>query len=224
MRRHLRSTRIVSALAALAISTTAYAGSVQLAGGWEASWDPALDGLVGILDNGVVDGVQFFQKSAQFLDGPDGGQFPPIEILFTQTDFDAVGTFAILDEIITNSTGSPWTGFQIEVNGDGAVFDPAATLVSGGPAPVGWTIEPFNQAQFVNGNTRLDIFDGVVADGGLWFPGDGVTDGDLFINITPGNGDEVPFVEFTLIETPTPEPATAALLVICLAACRRRRA
>ena len=160
MQNQVRLTGLIGAIAALVVSTAAYAGSVDLAGGWRASWDPALDGLVDILDNGSVAGATFFQKTAEFLDGSVNGIFPSIEITFTQIDADAVGTLVIQDEIITNSTGEDWTDFHLEVNGGDAAFDPIATANSPGPLPIGWAIAPFQQAQFANGDTLLDIFEG----------------------------------------------------------------
>ncbi len=38
-----------------------------------------------------------------------------IPITFTQIASDAVGQIVINDEVITNSTGSDWTGFQFQL-------------------------------------------------------------------------------------------------------------
>lgn len=212
-------------LALAMTARTANAGSVQLSTGWLASWDDSLNGLVDIVDVAQVGNIGFIQKAAQFLEGPDGsGVFPSIEILFTQTAANAVSTFVIQDELLTNMTGADWTDFHMELVGSGAAFDPVATANSPGPAPIGFTIDPFLQAQFVNGDTRLDIFDGLVADGSTWNPGSGVSDGDLFFDVVTTDGISAPFAQFTLIETPTPEPATAVLLMTgALAVCYRRR-
>jgi MYXO-CTERM domain-containing protein len=66
---------------------------------------------------------------------------------------------------------------------------------------------------------RLDIAGGVIPDGGTWFPGDGATDGQLWIHI----GNVTPSTLFVLKETPTPAPGALALLGISVLAGGRRR-
>jgi hypothetical protein len=221
----------------LALSTTAtYSGTVPLSGpgfdcGWSASWDASLDGLVDVVAQGQVGGICVIEKAAEFTQGPSllTGLFPSIVITFTQTTQNAAPVIAINDEILTNSTGVLWTDFHMIIVDDGdAVFDPAATAASGGGGPIGWTIGPqFTNAAFSDGDTRLDIFDGPgVPDGTQWFPGDGATNGELFVNLATHDidGGEAPLV-WSLKETPTPEPGTLALLALGggLAAARRRR-
>ncbi len=208
----------------------AQAGFVDLAGGWRASWDASLDPFVDIQDNGVVNAqgvqVQVIQKSAEFTQGPQiGGLFPSIPITFTQTDPNAVNFIAIDDEIITNSTGVDWTDFHFEIlDGNDAFFDDVRTANSGGGPPIGFFIEPFQQATFSPDLQELDVFDGVVPSGTQWFPGDGATDGQLWMSMNTGDGVNTPFTTFTLKETPTPTPGAMALLGLGgLAAARRRR-
>ena len=211
------------------VAVPAHAGTVDIGGGWSASWPASLDGLVAITDHNVNSVVVvpntggqtgvIFQKTAEFTQGPVLGVFPTIPITFTQTAVNAAEWLIIDDEIITNSTGVDWTDFHmLLVDGGNAVFDPART--TGGDGPIGWTIDPFQQAQFTTPEL-LDIWDGVVPNGTQWNPGDGATDGLLFIDVTLGG--EGNFTTFTLKETPTPEPASLALMLIGGAMVLRRR-
>jgi hypothetical protein len=175
---------------------------------------------------GVVGDAVFIQKSAEFTQAPVNGIFPAIPIVFRQTDANAVTNIVIDDEIITNSTGEDWYDFHMVLLDSGnAFFDPDATMNSGGGGPIGWTISPFTQASFSADLTELNISGGVVTAGSSWFPGDGVDNGQLWINVTPGDGETVPFTVFTLKEYPTiPAPSAVVLITLgglCLG--RRRR-
>jgi hypothetical protein len=69
---------------------------------------------------------------------------------------------------------------------------------------------------------------GVLADGATWFLCDGVSNGELAIEILNlGDGTTTPFTTFTLKETPTPvpEPSTGLLVggVLLVLGLRRRR-
>jgi len=206
--------------AAVSLPATVHAGSVNLCGGaagWTASWDNSLDGLVQIIAadcSQLANGRVFIEKSAEFT------TLQGIPIVFTQTAVTNVIRLIIEDEIITNSTGQPWTSFNMVLTGP-AVFDPAATAASGGPAPIGFSISPFTAAAFSNANTRLDISGGVLNAGGIWFPGGGISDGELHIVATPNPG--APFASFTLTETPVPEPTALAMMVIGAITVVRRR-
>jgi MYXO-CTERM domain-containing protein len=207
---------------ALAFAAPASAGFIDLSGGWRATWDDSLDGLVDIVDNGVTDGAQFIQKSAEFRQGSEGGIFPSIPIVFQQIREDASEWIVIDDEIIFNNTGEDWTGFQFDLVDDGnAVFDPVRTAASGGGGPIGFSIAPFTTAEFSDDLQRLDIGGGTLSDGDFWFPGDGGDDGQLWIDVVVGAMGE--FTVFTLKETPVPGPAALALLALGGVATRRRR-
>ena len=215
---------VVVAGGSMFIAATSQAGVTVFGNtGWQAEWDASLDGLVDIEFNGTASNAIFIQKSAEFTQGPDiFGFFPSIPIVFRQVALSSITHIVINDEIITNSTGAAWTDFHMDIldNGD-AAFNPGLTALSGGAGPIGFTIEPFTVASFANANTQLNISGGTVPNGGIWFPGDGVSDGQLWIDVFSGGPGD--FTVFTLKETPTPTPGVLALLGLAGLAGRSRR-
>ena len=203
---------------ALCVAPAAQAGSIVLGdSGWEAIWDSSLDGLVDIQVDVVTDDAVFIEKSAEFTQGPGPAGFPTIPIVFRQIAFPAVTQIVINDEIITNSTGVDWTGFNMTLLDSGnATFNPGLTNASGGG--LGFSTSPFVNQAFGDDNTAFTVDGGVVAAGDIWFPG---LTGELYIDVIPQT--EAPFTLFTLKETPTPEPATGVVLMLTAAACIRRR-
>ena len=198
------------------------AGMVDIGGNWRASWDPSLDPYVSISANGVINDVVYIEKSAEFIQGPVGGIFPSIAVVFQQTGASAVTNIVLDDEIITNSTGVDWIDFHFEIlNGTDAQFNPTATGNSGGGPPIGWSISPFKQAAFTGNLMGLDAWDGVVPDGSLWFPGDGATNGQLWIDVLSKTSS--PYTVFTVKEAPTPEPSTLSLVGLCALGILRKR-
>ena len=137
----------------------------------------------------------------------------PISIKFEQRLADAVDVIRIAEEAVTNLTGVPWTDYHwklIDVTGGVAFFD---------------TTDPgnFSVSPFTNKNLQSDLLEadgGVVPAGGLFAPGYG--SGPLYI-VTDPAGQQM--VNFTLVQYPTPEPATMSVLVLGAAALliRRRR-
>lgn len=222
-----RSTLVIASVMGLAAAGSAQAGIQIIGGGWQASWDNSLDPFVDINPDGVsTDGTTvFFEKVAQFTQGPVNGIFPSIAIVFSVIPGytgPIANKLVINDEVITNSTGTAWTDFHMDVLDHGeVVFDPVATAASGGGGPIGFSINPFTQAAFADGNTRLDIWGGVVPSGTQWFPGSGASDGQLWINVNNVSSNTL----FVLKETPTPAPGALALLgLAALVGSRRRRA
>ncbi len=228
--------RVFAAAVLLSVGAApAFGGQILLDGvggssGWKASWDASLDPFVSIAVDLVTPGAVFIEKSAEFIQGPGPGGFPTIPITFTQLVPGAVGQIVINDEIITNSTGTDWTDFHFEIlNSGDAVFNPALTNASAGGS--GFFTSPFDNQMFAPDNLSfwVDGFglgaggsDAVVADGTQWFPGNGATDGELFIDVVPQP--VAPFTVFTFKETPTPEPTTLSLLAFgALLLLRRRR-
>lgn len=211
-------------LLVLAITCAAgQAGTVDLGSGWQASWDVSLDGSVNVETLLSTDDTLVIKKTATFTQGPEGGVFPSIPIVFRQIAVQAATSIVIDNEVLTNATCVPWMDFHFDLLDDGdAVFDPQATANSGGPAPIGWRIDPFTSAAFAANNVRLDVWGGVVDCNQQWWPGMGTDGGQLWIDVTPGS-EPTDYTLFTLKETPTPEPGVLSLLALGGAVLLRRR-
>lgn len=189
---------------------------MNLSGGWQASWDSALDPYLDLNDHGLTNGdtALVIEKTAQFINGPVAGIFPSIDITFTQISPTAVANIIIQDEIITNLTGTAWTDFHMDLLGSPNVsFNPGLSA--------GFSVSPFTSSSFTNSNTTFNAFGGVVAHGATWQPG--VGPGSLWINITGISPTSE--ISFVLSERPTPAPSAIAVLTLAgLAGTRRRRA
>lgn len=219
--------------AGVALSSAAPAalgGTIVLGGsGWQAQWAPSLDPYVQIVFDSFDGSTLYIQKAAQFIQGPGPGGFPSIPIQFQQIAFPAATRIVINDESIFNSTGVAWTDFHFELVDSGdAVFNPALTNASAGGS--GFNTSPFDNQSFGAGNTTFDVngfglgpggTDAIVPNNSGWFPGSGASDGQLYIDVTVRA--QQPYTVFTLKETPTPEPATLALLLLGSAMLWRRR-
>jgi hypothetical protein len=213
----------------LALPGTARAVTLSLgASGWSVIIEDSLypDFLDVALDNdhSAPDAV-FIEKFANFAQGPVNGVFPTIPLLFMRTSPTAVSHIVIDDEIIINNTGVDWTDFHMTLLGCTAEFDPAMTLASGGGGPIGFTIEPFTTAAFSSHDgmvDRLDIAGGVVANGNAWFPGNGASNGQLWINTNDTSFfalKETPAYTYTVI----PLPAAAWMGLTMLAGIASRK-
>jgi hypothetical protein len=191
----------------LAGARPALAGTVVFEGtGWQAQWDASLDGLVDVDFIDVIGDTIFIQKAAEFTQPPTNNTHTPVVISFQQTGPSTISSIVIDDEIVTNSTGVAWTGFVMSVNnapGGGVSFNPVMTAGSGGGGPIGFSIDPFTTAEFVDGDRRLNISGGVLADDEIWFPGGGGNDGQLWINVQ--SGPEGDFSSFSFSEQPVSE-------------------
>lgn len=220
---------VIAAVAVFALAALpAPAAILNLGGGWQASWDGSPDD-VDIQPTPYEAGKPLFiEKFVNFYQKPSvDGVYAPILIYFQQISPSAATQIVIDDEGLVNSTGVTWTDFHMELidTTGGTVFDPAMTAVSGGTGPIGFSIAPFQLAVFSGGARKLDIWGGQVPSGTTWTPGSGASDGQLWINVTPGPNNSG---SFTLVEVPTttgtPEPATLSLLALSgLAVLRRRR-
>jgi hypothetical protein len=222
----VRTSWIASIALACGLAASTHAGTAVLGeSGWQAEWDASLDGRVEVDFIDVIGNTIFIQKAAEFTDAPVDGMFAFIGITFRQVGASSVDSIVIDDEIISNSTGATWTGFVMKVMNGTTTFDPAQTAASGGGGPIGFSIDPFTTATFASENHKLRISGGLLADGETWFPGGSANDGQLWINVTSGSGDDMGV--FTLKERPTAEiiPAPSAVLTIAglLGLARRRR-
>lgn len=191
---------------ALTSATPAGAYTFAIGGGWEVVVDDAWYdlGLVDLTTDAVnADSVEI-QKTGEYLANN------VLILTFNQVSADAVHDIIINDEILTNSTGTNWTSFVMELLDDNdAVFDPLASA--------GLDISPFTLANFDLGDTRFTVSGGVVLDGTTWTPGASPLNGELVINATLGAGTvEDPFTTFSLKEYPVPEPSTLVLVALGL--------
>ena len=73
---------VVFALAALPAS----AAVVNLGGGWQASWDTSLDGLVDVIASELVGDTLFIEKSINFRQAPVNGIYSPVLVQFPACD------------------------------------------------------------------------------------------------------------------------------------------
>lgn len=148
------------------------------------------------------------------------GDFPPHLIQFHPRTGSAVSTIRITDETIINDTGMPWTDYHWSIVGLGASFNTTLTDASG------FSVSPFQTKTWgplvSTGHSRqLGVSNGVIAPGSVYRPG--LAKGELVIDILPSL--DLPSRTFTLMQYPTPEPATLVTVVLggLIALARRRR-
>jgi hypothetical protein len=209
------SVRGVILVAVLTMGASGALAGTKLLGtsGWQAVWDASLDPYVDIAVDMVTADAVYIEKSAQFTQPFGPGGFPAIAISFQQVAWPAVKQVVILDEIVVNQTGSPWTDFHFALlDGDEALFNVDKTLASK------FSTDPFVDQVFAADKTGLDVFGGVLADGATWFPG---MVGELYIDVKPV--EQAPYTAWLLKEIPTPEPTSLLLLGLGAALLTARR-
>ena len=191
--------------------------------GQDSGWDAIVCGNTDIVVDAVGGDYVLIEIAKVFDTPPTGGLFTPNTILFRQRldDASTVASIRIADEIIYNGTGAEWTDYHWQVVGCAAAFDRIDTDNSNfstdpftnqtwGPAQIGWDADH---------PATLDVDGGVVDDAGLFMPG--MASGTLFIDVDLSECNS----NFSLMQTPTPEPGTMMLLGLggMLALLRRRR-
>ncbi|NOX57311.1 MAG: hypothetical protein GXP29_00435, partial [Planctomycetes bacterium] len=127
--------------ASVLTASPASAAGVDIGGGWHAE---VMNGNVTSI---VVDATDanktVIQIAKQFDDPPQFGQFPPIEIAFTQVSPDAttVPSIVINDESIINNTGFDWTDYHWALIDSGQAWFNV-------PLMAGFDTAPFNNQTF----------------------------------------------------------------------------
>lgn len=219
----LRSFTACLAVVSCIFASQAQAGVVtNLGGGWQAQ--VADDSLVSIVVDSIGANYIAIEISKDFTEGPgQGGIFPGLDILFTQigTETSTVPFIVILDEAVTNLTGTDWTDYHMSLQTNGSAW--FSTVDSAGFSMSPFAVSTFSDPGNIFGGdptkaTHLDSVGGVVFNNSSFFPGAGA--GELVIGTLPG-GSANP-VSFVLTEVPTPEPASLALLAIGCTLLRRR--
>jgi hypothetical protein len=145
----------------------------------------------------------------------------PIDIVFSTADTASISEYLIA-EGVTNSTGTPWTDYVIELGfGSGAGFVPS-------PAGDGLDFDfpTFDPIPTAGAGTFGTIFLG--QDQFTFTGGAGVPSGNaLALTFGIDVPDGLPGNTFTLRQTPVPEPAALGLLVLASGAAllggRRRK-
>ncbi|MEZ6083576.1 MAG: PEP-CTERM sorting domain-containing protein [Phycisphaerae bacterium] len=167
------------------------------------------------------------QIAKQFDDGPEFGQFPPIEIAFTQTgdDLSTVPSIVINDENIINNTGFGWTDYHWAlIDGGQAWFNVSQSST--------FDTSPFGTQSFAdqygygdaNKMTDLNVEGGFVPNGGTFTPG--LLGGALWIDTDLSGANPVTFNFKQFPTNPSiPEPASLMLMLggCAIVAGRRRK-
>jgi hypothetical protein len=186
---------ITTPLAAIAVvfalglcAAPALGGSVT-AGGWTASWDDALDDVLGLTALSTGADTVSFNKFAQFTEAPgDDGAFEPLVITFQQSSLSAKKFILISQESVVNQTGTDWSGFKFILNpvaGNGLGFDEANTFPA--ISAQSFSISPFTTHALSEDEKQLLLGGGVVptlpVGQNVWNPGQ--ISGALWIKAAP---------------------------------------
>jgi hypothetical protein len=209
-------------------ASPAFAAPIDIGGGWQA------EVMSGNVTSFVIDATDtektVIQIAKQFDDPPEFGQFPPIEIAFTQTGSDAttVPSIVINDETILNNTGFSWTDFHWALIDSGQAWFNVSQSAGFDTSP--FTTQSFADNSFPgfgdpNKMTDLNVEDGVVPNGGTFTPGLGATGGALWIDTDLSNTEPVTFNYKQFPTNPAiPEPASLMLMLGgCAVLAGRRR-
>jgi len=188
--------------AVLSLSPLARGGFVS-AGGWTASWDPALDELVGLTPLKTASNSVSFAAHLQFVGGPtDSGVYEPVAFTFQQTSLDAKNLVVIEQEAVVNQTADAWDGygFMLEPSAaSGVQFDGKLTFGSGH----NFSIAPFTTHTMEQQAKELYVGGGTIPSGpagtNVWDPGQ--FEGALYIDGAPKLGGGLR--TFTLLQGPT---------------------
>ena len=192
--------------------------------GNDSGWSAILvdDGYTGIIMGEVTGSCVRIHITKNFYGLPVGGIFSTNVIQFHQRLDDGltVSSIVIEDESIANLTGAEWTDYHWHIDGDAAAFDKTGTaglsinpftIMTWGPAQTGgWD---------ANHPASIDAFGGVVPIWTAYWPGLGAGRFVIEVNLVPADSD------FLLVQYPTPEPGTMALLALgaCALLGRARR-
>jgi len=186
----------------------------DLGKGWEVTiFQPT---MVDVFVDPSGPGTLVIEKIAEFAEiDPFTGAPEPVLLTFRQNQPDAqtVDQIVITSAVITNSTGLDWISFtEALLPGQLAQFNPGLSN--------DFSIDPFTNREYLDGDTDVIFSGGTVASGTTWSPG--VASGGLVIDVDLSGS--APVV-FTLKEIPQiPAPGALALLAISgVLAARRRR-
>jgi len=159
-------------LGAIGFASLAPAAPVPLVGhdannnlvdsGW--SWDtpdPSVVDLVFVKTDGTN---FFFQKDATITRSDQ-----PLIITFQKTS-STPKTLVINDERVTNSTGTDWIAFRMELS-SGSVGGTPNFAFTAANGTAGFNIDPFTKFTFYNSNSGLLLNGGTVTAGSNWTPG-----------------------------------------------------
>jgi len=152
-----------AAVVSLGLIPSAKAVSKDLSAfGWMAELDPGVDlTILSTSNNGITLSLE---KTADFTSGVNADGFiEPLVIAFRQVASNAVPNISIDNEVVTNDSGSDWSGFRFIVEGgvanNGAVphFDTAASA--------GFSTDPFAVSAFSSDSKELTATGGTLPSG-----------------------------------------------------------
>jgi hypothetical protein len=206
--------------------------------GWEYRVSGSFSGSVAVVYDKLEEDEIWIEIRKDFQDPSfdnDMGQALWIEFKLVDMEADNYAPVLVIrDEFITNSTGRDWMDFHMalspDVNGTGYTnvgFDPEYLFEADIPGANPFATVEFDEYSYqglVVGDEstplKIDFFDGIVPDGGVFEPGKSGSENNYVRILTEMEEGQV----FYLKEWPTiPEPATLSLLSFGLIPLLRRR-